>query len=252
MNSSIASPICQEGQSERTFPILAFFPDFSSFPWFFPDFSSLFPDFPSFSQFLTIFSLSRGHSAPLARILATPLKMKHYEAHHSDGYIKSDKFLRTQVGNLFGSIFPDKKTKWHVCYLVSLWYESLCTTFLQMTTNFESVQINIVDIITQTLLTLLTFILQKKIYKSRWFLIGMSYDVNFQFTTWRVFNNNNMVSKIWVGMSTTKLLVKMWTLNAGTPGHIPKRSSLKFVTLHLPFCLFIRKNTPTELPSWVL
>ena len=52
-----------------------FLPDFSSFSRFFPDFSSLFPDFfPSFSQFLTIFFLlSKGHSAPLPPILATPL-----------------------------------------------------------------------------------------------------------------------------------------------------------------------------------
>ena len=40
--SSEANPVCQEGQSERTFPIFAFssrflvFPDFS---WFFPSFS---------------------------------------------------------------------------------------------------------------------------------------------------------------------------------------------------------------------
>ena len=35
--SSVASPICQEGQSERTFPILPFLHDFSSFSLIFPD-----------------------------------------------------------------------------------------------------------------------------------------------------------------------------------------------------------------------
>ena len=39
--SSLASPICQEGQSERNFPVFAFLPPFSSFPRFPP----LFPDF---------------------------------------------------------------------------------------------------------------------------------------------------------------------------------------------------------------
>ena len=47
--SSVASPICHEGQSERNFPIFAFSsrfflfsPDFS---WFFPDFSQIFGKF---------------------------------------------------------------------------------------------------------------------------------------------------------------------------------------------------------------
>ena len=54
-NSSVASPICQEGQSERTFPIFPIFPDF--FP--------LFPDFlPLFSNFWQFFRCQEGHSAP--------------------------------------------------------------------------------------------------------------------------------------------------------------------------------------------
>ena len=40
--SSVASPICQEGQSERTFPIFAFS---SRFFLFFPDFSPIFGKF---------------------------------------------------------------------------------------------------------------------------------------------------------------------------------------------------------------
>ena len=41
-NSSVASPICQEGQSERTFPIFPLFPDFPIFFPLFPDFLPLF------------------------------------------------------------------------------------------------------------------------------------------------------------------------------------------------------------------
>ena len=53
VGSSVASPICQEGQSERTFLI--------------------FPLFPDFSWFLTIFLLSRGALCPLDPPVATPL-----------------------------------------------------------------------------------------------------------------------------------------------------------------------------------
>ena len=42
-SSSVASPICQEGQSKRTFLISPFFPDL--FSDFFRDFLPLFPDF---------------------------------------------------------------------------------------------------------------------------------------------------------------------------------------------------------------
>ena len=52
ITSSVARPVCQEGQSERTFPIFAFS---SRFFLFFPDFSWF---FPSFSRFLANFSLS--------------------------------------------------------------------------------------------------------------------------------------------------------------------------------------------------
>ena len=44
----------------------------------------------------------------------------------------------------------------------------------------------------------------------------------------------------------------MQTLNASTSWLIPKRNRLKFLTLHLPFWLLVRKNTQTEWPSWVL
>ena len=54
--SSVASPICQEGQKERTFPISTFSSQFlhffSIYSWFFPSFSQF---FLSLSRFLTIF-----------------------------------------------------------------------------------------------------------------------------------------------------------------------------------------------------
>ena len=60
--SSVTTPICQEGQSERTDSCL-FFP---SFPLF-PNFPPLFPDFfLSFSQCLANFWLSREALCPLA------------------------------------------------------------------------------------------------------------------------------------------------------------------------------------------
>ena len=56
--SSVASPICQEGQSERNFPIFAFSSRFFLFFPIFPDFSWIFPDFfPIFSDFFPIFQI---------------------------------------------------------------------------------------------------------------------------------------------------------------------------------------------------
>ena len=53
MGSSVASPICQEGQSERTFPNFASSSRFSAF----------FPWFPLFFPILAIFRCQRWHSA---------------------------------------------------------------------------------------------------------------------------------------------------------------------------------------------
>ena len=55
--SSVTSPVCQEGQSKRTFPIFAFSSQF--FP-FFPNFPDFFPIFGNFFLFL----MSGWHSAP--------------------------------------------------------------------------------------------------------------------------------------------------------------------------------------------
>ena len=54
--SSIASPICQEGQSERTFPIFAFYSLFFLFFLIFPSFFLIFSLFPDFWHIL----MSRG------------------------------------------------------------------------------------------------------------------------------------------------------------------------------------------------
>ena len=63
-HSSVASPICQEGQSEINFPIFPLFPDFWLFFPIFPLFPPIFSDFswffPSFWQFFTI----RGGTLP--------------------------------------------------------------------------------------------------------------------------------------------------------------------------------------------
>ena len=60
--SSVASPICQEGQSERNFPIFAFS---SRFILFFLIFFLIFPRFfPLFSDLGQIFRCQGWHSAP--------------------------------------------------------------------------------------------------------------------------------------------------------------------------------------------
>ena len=56
--SGVASPICQKGQSEITFPIFTLSSWFFCFSWFFPNFSPLFPDF------LQIFRVKRGILLP--------------------------------------------------------------------------------------------------------------------------------------------------------------------------------------------
>ena len=68
-NSSVASPICQEGQSEKTFPIFALSSRFLLF------FFRCFLIFPLFFRFLAIFSLSGMTLCPppLVPPVATPL-----------------------------------------------------------------------------------------------------------------------------------------------------------------------------------
>ena len=113
---------------------------------------------------------------------------------------------------------------------------------------------SVVAILTHILLTLLTSIglsiLQRISLCHRWFLFGVSYYVNFQFTPWRLINGY-MVSKIWVGMSTTNIFIypnsnskpiaKTRTLNLSTSEPIQKKTRPKFLTLHSPFCLFLIK-----------
>ena len=59
--SSVASPICQEGQSERIFPICPLFPNFSLF---FPVFCPIFDE---------VFDVEGGTLSPL-----TPLWLRHW------------------------------------------------------------------------------------------------------------------------------------------------------------------------------
>ena len=68
--SSVASPICQAGQSERIFLFLSFLPDFSSFSWFLSLFFPIFPlFFPIFGKFFAV----RGTLCCLDMPVATPL-----------------------------------------------------------------------------------------------------------------------------------------------------------------------------------
>ena len=91
--SSVASPICQEGQSERTFPIFAFSSQFFLFflisPYFFPLFHDFFPLFPDFvplipdvftlPNFWQNFRCQGVNSAPLTPLVTMPLKaIEHY------------------------------------------------------------------------------------------------------------------------------------------------------------------------------
>ena len=79
----------------------------------------------------------------------------------------------------------------------------------------------------------------------RWFLLCELW--------WRLsiytLKNNNMVSKIWVGMSTTTIHWLQFKIQSHLQKRrlwmrvhhslIPKKNSLKFLTLHSPFCLFL-------------
>ena len=102
ITSSIASPICQEGQSERTFPIFAFSCNCSFFP-IFPDFPLFFPDF------WQIFHCQGGHSTPLPRTGYTiahyfgcrmdkvlwKYKLNHHQCFKKRGKIQPFSFIRT-------------------------------------------------------------------------------------------------------------------------------------------------------------
>ena len=68
--SSVARPLCQEVQSERTFSIFAF-PDFSSFSRFSPIFPSLSLFVPLFPDFWQIFAVTGHPASPLPPGYAT-------------------------------------------------------------------------------------------------------------------------------------------------------------------------------------
>ena len=85
--SSVASPICHEGQSERNFLIFAFssrlFVFSPNFSWFFPDFPDYFPIFldffPIFSIFGNLFAVWDGNLRPLP-----PQWLRHWLYRNSD------------------------------------------------------------------------------------------------------------------------------------------------------------------------
>ena len=130
--------------------------------------------------------------------------------------------------------------------MVSLWYESWFTciqsphfySWLQFL-NLSKWTL-VVDILTQDLLALFPlpfqFCEKHQIAKDDFSLVWVIiYTFNLYHEEWSV--GNNMVSKIWVGMSTTyiyllpiqnlKSLAKMQTLNAGTLELIPKKTCQK-------------------------
>ena len=59
---------------------------------------------------------------------------------------------------------------------------------------------------------------------------------------WAKFGLECLHLKFIYSNSKFKATCETRTLNAGTSGLIPKRNRLKFLTLHSPFCLFIRKE----------
>ena len=91
--------------------------------------------------------------------------------------------------------------------MASLWYESWCavSTVRAFTSDYKFR----IRVTTKLLLNLLTFIaiqiLQEISIYHRWFLFGVSYYVNFQFTLEEQLVDNIMVTKIWVGMSTANM-----------------------------------------------
>ena len=112
----------------------------------------------------------------------------------------------------------------------------------------------VVNILTQSFITLLNFIalqvLQKMLIFGGRFLFGVSYYVIFQFTPRRVINGNNMVSKIWVIISTTNVHLLQFKIESNLqkrrlwmPVHqnLLRRKGQPLLTLQLPFCIFLSK-----------
>ena len=109
---SVASPICQEEQSERNFPVLAFS---SRFVLFFPGF--FFPDFPrfflilfSFSRFLANFSLSEVALCPpchpsgyaTASVVLPMVKIWHLSGEFDQHVL----FRKTKIKDRVGILVP--------------------------------------------------------------------------------------------------------------------------------------------------
>ena len=123
-----------------------------------------------------------------------------------------------------------------------------CVRYSKAMPNFDwSKWILVVDILTQIFLTSTLLNLRKVSICGGWFLCGVSSYVNFQVKPWRVINGEHSVSKIWVWMYTTNILLtpmqnskwlaKTETLNADTSELIPKKNikNFKYYIHYFPF-----------------
>ena len=125
VRSSVANSICQEGQSDKTFPIFAFS---SSFLLFFPNFSWFPPLFPDFWQ---LFCCQGWHSAPLAPPVATPLAVRPFGLHtftkmKVECPLASICYLYPYVQNLhFVKNFIKKVIPWAIYSVIHLWKQTI-------------------------------------------------------------------------------------------------------------------------------
>ena len=132
------------------------------------------------------------------------------------------------------------------------------TLFLLIKTQNDGCNViykyEIVDILTQNLLTLLIFIasliLRKVSICREWFLFGMSYYVIFECAPLGPIMDNNMVSKIWVGMSTIIIFKSIQNSRSlarkGTC--MPVYQNSKFPTITFAILHFLHKISLTILP----
>ena len=123
----------------------------------------------------------------------------------------------------------------------------------------------VVDILTQVLLTLLTFIallISRKVsIYGGWFLFGVSYYVTIQFITWRVINGKQYGEQdfslnifYWYSFASiqnSKSLAKNKTVNAWTSEFILKKKTLKISIVTFVILHFSHQNALTRLPLWV-
>ena len=126
------------------------------------------------------------------------------------------------------------------------------SAFLPVTLNLNrSKWISVVDILTQILLTLLTFIglpIWRKISICyRWFLFGVGYYVNFQFTPCRMINGqqygeqNFELECLPLTFIYSNLKFKVSCKNISFECRYIKTHAEEFLTLHCPFYVLLVK-----------